>query len=62
VLQEIGARRLESIAAMFLGAALGAIVIHYSTSAALWLATAISAVCSAALFRSVRTSDKAVTA
>ena len=56
------ARRLESIAAMFLGAPLGAIVIHYSTSAALWLATAISAVCSAALFRSVRTSDKAVTA
>ena len=52
------ARRLESIAAMFLGAALGAVVIHYSFSAALWLATAISAVCSAALFRSVRTSDK----
>src|SRR5713226_2510364 len=52
------ARRLESIAAMFLGAALGAVVIHYSISAALWLATAISAVCSAALFRSVRTSDK----
>ena len=52
------ARRLESIAAMFLGARLGAIVIHYSTSAALWLATAISAACSAALFRSVRTSDK----
>ena len=52
------ARRLESIAAMFLGAALGAVVIHYSISAALWLATAISAVCCAALFRSVRTSDK----
>jgi mono/diheme cytochrome c family protein len=52
------AKRLESIAAMFLGAALGAVVIHYSISAALWLATAISAVCSAALFRSVRTSDK----
>jgi hypothetical protein len=40
------ARRLESIAALFLGAALGAVVIHYSISAALWLATAISAVCS----------------
>ena len=52
------ARRLESIAAMFLGAALGAVVIHYSISAALWLATAISAACSAALFRTVRTSDK----
>jgi uncharacterized membrane protein YoaK (UPF0700 family) len=50
------ARRVESVAAMFLGAALGAVVIHYSISAALWLATAISAVCGAALFRSVRTS------
>ena len=49
--------RLESIAAMFLGAAMGAVVIHYSISAALWLATAISAVCSAALFRSVRTAN-----
>ena len=52
------ARRVESVAAMFFGAALGAVVIHYSISAALWLATAISAVCSAALVRSVRTSDK----
>jgi len=52
------ARRVESIVAMFLGAALGAVVIHYSISAALWLATAISAGCCAALFRSVRTSDK----
>jgi uncharacterized membrane protein YoaK (UPF0700 family) len=52
------ARRVESVAAMFFGAALGAVVIHYSISAALWLATAISAVSSAALFRSVRTSDK----
>ena len=52
------ARRAASVAAMFLGAALGAVVIHYSISAALWLATAISAVCSAALFRAVRTSDK----
>ena len=49
------ARRVESVAAMFLGAALGAVVIRYSISAALWLATAISAVCSATLFRSVRT-------
>jgi uncharacterized membrane protein YoaK (UPF0700 family) len=52
------ARRVASVASMFLGAALGAVVIHYSISAALWLATAISAVCCAALFRSVRTSDK----
>jgi uncharacterized membrane protein YoaK (UPF0700 family) len=52
------ARRVASVAAMFLGAALGAVVIHYSISSALWLATAISAACSAALFRSVRTSDK----
>ncbi|MCU1301277.1 MAG: hypothetical protein JWQ87_1561 [Candidatus Sulfotelmatobacter sp.] len=52
------ARRLESIAAMFLGAALGAVVVHYSISAVLWLATAISAVCCAVLFRSVRTSDE----
>jgi uncharacterized membrane protein YoaK (UPF0700 family) len=52
------ARRLEAVAAMFLGAALGAVVIHYSISAALGLATAISALCSAVLVRSVRTSDK----
>jgi uncharacterized membrane protein YoaK (UPF0700 family) len=52
------ARRLGSVAAMFLGAALGAVVIRYSISAALWLATAISAVCSAALIFSLRTSDK----
>jgi uncharacterized membrane protein YoaK (UPF0700 family) len=51
-------RRVGSVAAMFLGAALGAVVIHYSISVALWLAAAISAACSAALFRSVRTSDK----
>jgi uncharacterized membrane protein YoaK (UPF0700 family) len=52
------ARRVESVVAMFFGAALGAVVIHYSISAALWLAATISAVCSAALFRSVRTSDR----
>jgi uncharacterized membrane protein YoaK (UPF0700 family) len=51
-------RRVGSVAAMFLGAALGAVVIDYSISVALWLAAAISAACSAALFRSVRTSDK----
>ena len=51
------ARRVASVAAMFLGAALGAVVIHHSISAALWLATAISTACSAALFLSVRTSN-----
>src|SRR5467141_1331816 len=51
------ARRVESVVAMFLGAALGAVIIAYSISAALWLGTAISALCSAALFRSLRTSD-----
>jgi len=51
------ARRIASVAAMFVGAALGAIAIHHSVSAALWLATAISAVCSAALSRRVRTAD-----
>src|SRR5882672_8765470 len=51
------ARRVASVAAMFLGAALGAVITHYSISAALWLGTAISALCSAALFRSLRTSD-----
>jgi uncharacterized membrane protein YoaK (UPF0700 family) len=52
------ARRVESVVAMFLGAALGAVIIHYSISAALWLGTAISAFCSAALFRSLRTSGQ----
>jgi uncharacterized membrane protein YoaK (UPF0700 family) len=52
------ARRLGAVAAMFLGAALGAVVIRYSISAALWLATGISAVFSAVLFWSLRTSDK----
>lgn len=51
------ARRVAAVAAMFLGAALGALVIRYSISAALWLATVISAACSAALFLSVRTSN-----
>ena len=52
------ARRVASVVAMFLGAALGAVIIRYSISAALWLGTAISALCSAALFRSLRTSGQ----
>jgi uncharacterized membrane protein YoaK (UPF0700 family) len=50
------ARRVGSVLAIFCGAALGAVVIRYSISAALALATAISIMCSAALFRSLRTS------
>jgi uncharacterized membrane protein YoaK (UPF0700 family) len=46
------ARRVSAVVAMFLGAALGAVIIRYSISAALYLATAISALCSASLFRS----------
>src|SRR6266699_2181144 len=52
------ARRVQSVVAMFLGAALGAVTIRYSISAALWLGTAISALCSAALFRALRTPDE----
>jgi len=52
------ARRVGSVAAMFLGAALGAVIIRYSISPALWLGTAISALCSTALFRALRTPDK----
>lgn len=52
------ARRVEAVVAMFLGAALGAVIIHYSISAALALGTAISALCSAALLRALRASDK----
>src|SRR5437868_4784172 len=52
------ARRVASVVAMLLGAALGAVIIRYSISAALWLGTAISALCSAALFRSLRTSGQ----
>jgi len=51
-------RRVASVGAMFLGAALGAVVIHYSITAALWLATAISAVCCVVLFRSMRPSSR----
>jgi len=52
------ARRVEAVVAMFLGAALGAVILRYSISAALWLGTAISALCSAALFRALRTPEK----
>ena len=55
------ARRVASVAAMFLGATLGAVVMHYSISAALWLATLISTVCTAVLSSSVYRSDQAVT-
>ncbi len=51
------ARRAGSVLAIFLGAALGAVVIRYSISAALALAATISVVSGAALFRSLRTSD-----
>ena len=51
------ARRVGSVLAIFFGAAFGAVIIHYSISAALWLGTAISALCSAALFRTLRTPD-----
>src|SRR5580692_1938107 len=39
------ARRVQSVVAMFLGAALGAAIIRYSISAALWLGTVICALC-----------------
>ena len=49
-------RRIASILAIFFGAALGAVVIRYSVSAALALATVISIVFTTALFRSLRRS------
>jgi uncharacterized membrane protein YoaK (UPF0700 family) len=53
------ARRIGAVLAMFLGAASGAVVIrYYSVAAALGLAAAISALCSAALHRALRTSDE----
>ena len=52
------ARRVGAVVAMIVGAALGAVIIRYSISAALALATAISALCSAALFRSLPTRDR----
>ena len=51
------ARRIGAVLAMFAGAALGAVVIGHSVAAALGLAAAISAVCNAALYRSLRMSD-----
>lgn len=56
------ARRVGSVLALFFGAALGAVVIRYSMSAALWLGTAISGLCSAALFHALRTPDVPVMA
>jgi len=52
------ARRIGSVLAMLTGAALGAIVIRYSVAAALGLAAAISILCNAALYRSLRTSEE----
>jgi uncharacterized membrane protein YoaK (UPF0700 family) len=52
------ARRIGAVLAMFSGAALGAVVIGYSVAAALGLAAAISALCNAALCRSLRRSDE----
>jgi len=52
------ARRTGAVLAMFSGAALGAVVVRFSVAGALGLAAAISAVCSAALYRSLRTSDE----
>lgn len=50
------ARRIGSILAIFVGAAAGAVVIRYSISLALWLAAGMSAMCTAALFHSLRAS------
>jgi uncharacterized membrane protein YoaK (UPF0700 family) len=52
------ARRVEAVVAMFLGASLGAVIIRYSISAALWLGTAVSALCSVELFRLLRRSGQ----
>ena len=52
------ARRVQSVVAMFLGAAAGAVILRHSISAALWLGTGISALCSAALIRALRTSGE----
>ena len=52
------ARRVGSVSAIFIGAGLGAVLIRYSISAALALATAIAVVCCAVLFRSLGTPDK----
>jgi uncharacterized membrane protein YoaK (UPF0700 family) len=47
------ARRIGSVVAMFAGAALGAVLSRHSIAAALALAAAISALCNAALYRSL---------
>ena len=52
------ARRMGAVLAMFSGAVLGAVVVGYSTAAALGLAAGISALCDAALYRSLQTSDE----
>jgi uncharacterized membrane protein YoaK (UPF0700 family) len=52
------ARRIGAVLAMFAGAAVGAVVIRYSIAVALGFAAAISALCNAALCRSLRTSDE----
>src|ERR1700722_20296265 len=46
---------LTALLSFLVGAIFGGRIIRYSTSAALWLGTAISALCSAALFRALRT-------
>jgi len=51
-------RRIGAVLAMFSGAALGAVLIRYSIAATLGLAAAVSALCDAALCRSLRTSDE----
>jgi uncharacterized membrane protein YoaK (UPF0700 family) len=51
------ARRIGAVVAMFSGAWLGAVVVSHSVATALGLAAAISALCSAALFRALRTPD-----
>jgi len=48
------ARRIGAVVAMLAGAALGAVVVRYSIASTLGLAAAISALCNAALYRSLR--------
>jgi uncharacterized membrane protein YoaK (UPF0700 family) len=52
------ARRIGAVLALFSGAAVGAVVIGYSTAAALGLAASISALCSLAWCRSLRRSQE----
>jgi hypothetical protein len=46
------------VAAMLLSVELGVVIVRYLISAALWIATAISAVCGVVLFRSQPTPDQ----